>query len=42
MGIIEKAFCNLIEYYYFKGLSVTEAINEVAKLLSKERGDKNE
>ena len=42
MGIIEKAFCNLTEYYYFKGLSLIEAINEAAKLLSKERGDKNE
>lgn len=42
MGTIEKAFCNLTEYYYFKGLSLKEAINEAAKLLSKERGDKNE
>lgn len=42
METIEKDFCNLTEYYYFKGLSVTEAINKVAKLLSKERGDKNE
>jgi hypothetical protein len=42
MGTIEKAFCNLTEYYYFKGLSVTEAMKAVAKLLSKERGDKNE
>ena len=42
MGIIEKAFCNLTEYYYFKGLSVTEAINKAAKLSSKKRGDKNE
>lgn len=42
MENIEKAFCNLTEYYYFKGLSVTEAINKAAKLLSKKRGDKNE
>ena len=42
MGTIEKAFCNLTEYYYFKGLLVTEAMNAAAKLLSKERGDKNE
>ncbi len=33
---------NKIEYYYFKGLPVTEAINKAAKLLSKKRGDKNE
>ena len=42
MGTIEKDFCNLTEYYYFNGLPVTEAINKVAKLLSKKRGDKNE
>lgn len=42
METIEKAFCNLTEYYYFKGLLVTEAINKAAKLLSKKRGDKNE
>ena len=42
MRDIEKYFCNLTEYYYFKGLSVTEAINKAAKLLSKKRGDKNE
>lgn len=42
MGTIEKDFCNLTEYYYFKGLPVTEAINKAAKLLSKKRGNKNE
>lgn len=42
MGTIEKAFCNLTEYYYFKGLSVTEAINKAIILLGKERGEKNE
>ena len=42
MGTIEKAFCNLIEYYYLKGLSITETINKATQILSKERGDKNE
>lgn len=42
MEVIEKDFCNLTEYYYFKGLSVTEAINKASKLLGKERGNKNE
>lgn len=42
METIEKAFCNLTEYYYFKGLSVTEAINQAIILLGKERGEKNE
>lgn len=42
METIEKAFCNLTEYYYFKGLSVTEEINQAIILLGKERGEKNE
>lgn len=42
MRTSEKVFCNLTEYYYFKGLSVIEAMNASAKLLRKERGYKNE
>ena len=42
MGIVEKTFCDLTEYYYFKCLPLKEALNKATKLLGKERGDKYE
>lgn len=36
MSTAEKAFCDLTEYYYFKGLSFEAALNKATKLLGKE------
>ncbi|MDU2290792.1 MAG: hypothetical protein E7D69_11965 [Clostridium celatum] len=41
MSVIEKAFCDLTEYFYFKGLSFKAALNKATQLLGKE-GRKNE
>ena len=42
MGVIEKAFCDLTEHYYFKGVSLEAALTKATKFLGKARGEKYE